>query len=144
MYHAIQDTHKVADTVNNNGTDTDGDTNMDANASTDTYPGDKELKLLLSSQAAQDALEVVDNADNAKNDHIHINNNAEGSRSNTNNDNNNDQDSNDSNTWQQQSTCVNRLDRTTSNTNIRPLYRCLRETFTAIRLTFKKLADVMD
>jgi hypothetical protein len=144
MCHAIQDAHKVVDTVDDNGADTDGDTDMDADASTDNYPGDEELKLLLSSQAAQDTLEVVDNAGNAENNYIHIVNKAEGDRNDTNNDNDSDHDTNDSNTWQQQSTCVNGSDRMTSNTNIGLLYRRLRELFAAIGQTFKGLADVMD
>jgi hypothetical protein len=144
MHHAIQDAHKVADTVDDNGADTNGDTDVDANASTDNYPGDEELELLLSSQATQDALEVVDNVGNAENDYIHIVNNAEGDRNDTNDDNDSDHDTNDSNTWQQQSTHVNGLDRMTSNTNIGPLYRCLGESFTTIGQTFKELADVMD
>jgi hypothetical protein len=132
MCHAIQDAHKVADTVDDNGADTDGDTNVDADASMDNYSGDKELKLLLSSQAAQDTLEVVDNAGNAENDYIHIINNAKGDRNDTNNNNDSDHDTNDSNTWQQQSTHDNGSDRMISNTNIGLLYRHLGESFAAI------------
>ena len=100
---ATQEAQEVAENAAKDKTDiisigSSTNVKVDADASTDNYPGDEEFVLLLSSQAALEAQEVVKNAVNNGNDHMHITNNAEGSSKDPKDDTDNDDSDSNSNT----------------------------------------------